>query len=204
MSAPQLKLTYFDGAGRAEVARLLFAFGSVNFVDERVTGEEFAALKPTLPLGQLPTLTVDGTVYSQSMAIMRYAAKMSGLFPEDPVQALRVDMISESLIELVNAMVNILFMEKDETVKAEKTKKLVEEAIPKTFGVLESFVQGKFFLGDDKPSYADVQLFDLVENGLKARLPEASVAAFPKLEAVMENVKANAHIAAYLAKHKKD
>ncbi|KAF1324650.1 Rxlr effector protein, partial [Globisporangium splendens] len=187
MSAPQVKLTYFHGAGRAEVARLSFAFGNVDFVDERVTGEEFAALKPTLPLGQLPTLTVDGTVHSQSMAIMRYAAKVSGLFPEDPVQALRVDMISESLVDLVNTMVNIMLVEKDEAAKAEKTKKFVGETIPKTLGVLESFVQGKFFLGDDKPSYADVQLFDLMHNGLKPRLPEVSTSAFPKLEAVMES-----------------
>lgn len=203
MIAPQLKVTYFDVEGRAELTRLLFAFGNVEFVDERIDGAAFAAMKPTLPLGQVPSLEVNGTVYSQSMAMARYAAKVSGLYPEDAVAALRVDMVSETLVDLMNVFVNIAFVEKDEAVRAEKSKKFVEETIPKSLGVLETFVQGKFFLGDNA-SYADVHLFDLLQNGLKPRFPELTTSTFPKLEAVIENINANANIAAYLAKHKKD
>lgn len=203
MSAPQLKVTYFNGTGRAELTRLLLTFGGVEFVDERIEGADFPALKPTLPLGQLPTITVNGTVYSQSMAMMRYAAKLAGLYPSNPEHALRVDMISETLVDLTNAFIAIAFGEKDEAIKAEKTKTLLSENLPKALNVLESMVQGKFFLGDDSASYADVQLFDLVVNGLKSRFPDFSITAYPKLETVMENVKANANIVAYHAKHQK-
>lgn len=201
-AAPQLKLTYFDGTGRAELARLIFTYGGVPFVDERIQHSDMAALKPSLPLGQVPTLEVDGKVYSQSIAIARYAAKLSGLYPEDPVEALRVDMVSETVRDLVIVFISI-FTEKDADKKAEITKKFLEETIPKSFGVLETMVKGKFFLGDNSASFADVHVFDLVHNALTPVFQEFTIAPFPKVQAVIENVKANANIAAYLAKKQK-
>ncbi|TYZ65376.1 hypothetical protein PybrP1_012700, partial [[Pythium] brassicae (nom. inval.)] len=199
--APQIKFTYFTIPGRGEFIRLLLACGGVEFVDERVNHAQFGALKPTLPLGQLPVIEVDGVTYSQSMAIARYAAKVAGLYPEDPVAALRNDMISETMCEFKNTFIAILFFEKDEAVKAEKTKAFIDETVPKTFRVLEGMVQGKFF-GGDNIAHADVQLFDLAMNGITL-MPEITLAGFPKLQAVVENVKVNANIAAYLAKHQK-
>ncbi|TYZ59813.1 hypothetical protein PybrP1_004383 [[Pythium] brassicae (nom. inval.)] len=162
MTAPQLKLTYFDAAGRAELVRLVLAFGNVPFVDERVKEED-------------------------------------GLYPQDAVAALRVDMIVETLIDLTMAFIMGVTAEKDEALKAEKAAQFINETAPKALGVLESMVEGKFF-GGDSISLADVHLYDLVKNGFRARAPSFSSVAFPKLEAVMENVKANANIAAYLAK----
>lgn len=200
-SHPQLTLTYFDGTGRAELTRLIFAYGVVEFHDKRVK-EDFPALKPTLPLGQLPVLQVDGTTYSQSMAIARYAAKLSGLYPQDPLQALTVDMISETFMDLMVAVIDYSYMEKDATAKEAKTKKFACETLPKAFGLLETMIQGKFFLGDS-PAYADLQLFDVVENGLKVMVPDLQYMAYPKLTALIENVRTITPIAAYLAKQTK-
>ncbi|RLN98812.1 hypothetical protein BBJ28_00018995 [Nothophytophthora sp. Chile5] len=199
MAQPSVKLTYFDGKGRAELSRLLFAYGGVPFVDERVPHADFPALKQKLPLGQLPVVEVDGTVYAQSMAIARYAAKIAGLYPSDPVEALKADMFSCTLSDLEGPFVEIMFKTKDETEKAEKIKTFVDETVPKSFGALEKLVQGKFILGD-KPSFADLQFLDIVENKLKWGMPTFSMGAFPKLAAVVANVKAEPKIAAYLAK----
>ncbi|RLN98810.1 hypothetical protein BBJ28_00018997 [Nothophytophthora sp. Chile5] len=199
MTQHSIKLTYFDEKGRGELSRLLFAYGGVPFVDERVSHADFPALKPKLPFGLLPVLEVDGTVYAQSMAIARYAAKIAGLYPSDPVEALKANMFSCTLAELEGPFVEIVFRTKDETEKAEKIKTFVDETVPKSFGALEKLVQGKFILGD-KPSFADLQLFDLVENNLKMGIPTLSLEAFPKLAAVVINVEAEPKIAAYLAK----
>ncbi|GAB9473616.1 Hematopoietic prostaglandin d synthase [Globisporangium polare] len=195
---PQLKLTYFDFSGRAELARLLFTFSGVAFEDSRISKPAFGAMKTKLPLGQLPTLQVDGVVFSQSMAIARYAAKLSGQYPHDPVQALHVDMVSETLVDLGHVFADIMFRTPDAIARAEKTTKLLTETVPKVFTALEDRVQGKFFAGDSA-TLVDVQLLDMVIN-FKTSFPECSLAAYPKMEAVVENVKANAHIAAYLAK----
>lgn len=202
MSAPQIKVTYFGIPGRAELTRLLLSFGGIAFEDARVSGPEFGAMKATLPLGQLPVIEVNGTTYAQSMAMARYAAKLAGLYPQDAVAALRVDMISETLMDLVNAFITIKFGTPDEAVKAEKTKTFVEETVPKAFGVLESMVQGSFF-GGESASIADVHLFDFVTNGAKPNFADFSTTAYPKLERVIANVQANANVAAYLAKHQK-
>lgn len=199
MSQPTLKLTYFNATGRAELPRLIFNYASIPFEDVRIDGPQFGALKPTLPLGQVPTLEVDGVVYSQSMAISRYAAKLAGLYPQSPVDALRADMISDTFDELGGPLVDICFHEKDEAVKAEKTKVYVEETLPKAFKALETMVQGKFFLGE-LPTFADLQLFDVVINKLKVLFPTFNADAYPKLSAVVANVQALPSIAAYLSK----
>jgi glutathione S-transferase len=198
MAHPQLKLTYFDFSGRAEITRLVLHHGGIPFTDERVAFPKFAEIKPTLPLGQLPVLEVDGKIFSQSIAIARYAAKLTGVYPTEPVEALRVDMIVDSLCELMYALIAILFHEKDEIVKAEKTKQYLETALPKGFMALESMVQGKFFQGE-KVSLADFVLFDFVTNSLKAKIPAFSVGAFEKLSAVVTNVQAFPAIATYIA-----
>ena len=70
-----IKLTYFNIPGRAELIRLILAQAEVSFTDERITREEFVALKPSLPNGQLPVLNFNGTVLSQSIAIARFLGK---------------------------------------------------------------------------------------------------------------------------------
>lgn len=194
----QLKLTYFDFSGRGELARLLFIFGGVTFEDNRISKPAFGALKPTLPLGQLPILEVDGVVYAQSMAISRYAAKLSGLYPQDPLQALHVDMVSETLVDLGNVFADIMFRTPDATARAEKIAKLLSETLPKQFTALDKLVKGKFFAGESA-TLADVQFLNVMIN-FNTNFPNYSLAGYPKLVAVVENVKANAHIAAYLAK----
>jgi len=41
----QVKVTYFNGRGRAEVTRMILTIGKVDFEDKRVNQEEWAKLK---------------------------------------------------------------------------------------------------------------------------------------------------------------
>ncbi|KAG6613581.1 putative glutathione S-transferase [Phytophthora cinnamomi] len=199
MAQPSIKLTYFDGKGRAELPRIIFNYGGVAFTDERVSHADFGAMKPTLPFGQVPILELDGVVYAQSMAIVRYAAKLVGLYPSDPVEALKADMFSCSLGDLEGPFIDFAFKTPDETEKAQKKKVFIEETVPKFLATLEKLVAGKFILGDEL-SYADLQFFDFVDNKIKWIFPDFKTDAFPKLTAVVSNVKAEPKIAAYLSK----
>ncbi|KAG2829497.1 hypothetical protein PC116_g5921 [Phytophthora cactorum] len=173
----QLKLTYFAGPGRAELSRLILSAGNVPFEDERLDRDAFVAIKPTLPLGQVPVL-------------------------KDPLECLRVDMVSESLIDIKTLISEITYRTPGETAKAEKTKKLLEESVPKTLKLLEGFVQkGPFFLGE-KMTYADLQLYDLAKNGL-GNFASFSLSKYPKLILLVGKVEANPNVADYLAKNQK-
>lgn len=199
MAHPQLTLTYFDVTGRAELTRLVLRYGGISFVDNRITQVQFEELKPTLPLGQVPVLEVDGETFAQSIAFARYAAKLAGLYPSDPVEALRVDMLVDTLSEIIEPIVNICFYEKDETLKAQKTKRLHEETLPNTLQALENMVQGAFFIGDSS-TLADILLLDVVENRITLVPPPFGIEEYPKLEAIVAKVKAHPGVAAYLAR----
>ena len=66
-----IKLTYFAGRGRAEISRLILSYAGVKFTDERVTGEQFGAMKSSLPWGQVPVLAYHGHTLCQSLSIAR-------------------------------------------------------------------------------------------------------------------------------------
>ena len=57
------------------------AFGKDGWIDERLQFPEFKERKPTLPLGYLPVLSIDDETFTQTEAIVRWAANISGLYP---------------------------------------------------------------------------------------------------------------------------
>eukprot|EP00931_Biecheleriopsis_adriatica_P077509 TRINITY_DN51059_c0_g1_i1.p1 TRINITY_DN51059_c0_g1~~TRINITY_DN51059_c0_g1_i1.p1 ORF type:complete len:232 (+),score=38.34 TRINITY_DN51059_c0_g1_i1:41-736(+) len=82
----KVKLTYLDGPGLAESVRLVLCIGDVPFVDERISYEEIKVRRAgnELPYGQVPTLTMeDGCVYGQKNAILRWAGRQAGLYPDE-------------------------------------------------------------------------------------------------------------------------
>jgi glutathione S-transferase len=65
---PKLVLTYFDLDGsRGEVARLAMHLAGIAFVDKRVAGKDWPALRESTPFQSLPVLEVDGQVIAQSV-----------------------------------------------------------------------------------------------------------------------------------------
>lgn len=72
------KLTYFDADGRVFGLRVAMfkAFGKDGWVDHRFPFSDWAEVKKTTPLGQVPVLTLpDGSTVTQTEAITRWAGK---------------------------------------------------------------------------------------------------------------------------------
>ena len=67
------------------------AFGKDGWIDERLQFPEFKERKPTLPLGYLPVLSIDEEIFTQTEPMVRWAARISGLYPIDLKEAMRVD-----------------------------------------------------------------------------------------------------------------
>jgi len=106
-----MKITYFDIRGRAETARLVLAYAEVSFEDDRLPfppNEVWAAKKPSVTLGQLPTLEVGGKTLHQSMAIARYLAKENGLAGANNLEGAQCDEIVDFISDMQNAIVRIL------------------------------------------------------------------------------------------------
>ena len=76
------------------------------------TREAFLKLRDeddALPFGQLPLLQHEGVSLSQCLAVGRYVARRTGLWPQDDPQAATVDMFVEASKDLVSPPVRLPF-----------------------------------------------------------------------------------------------
>jgi len=126
----------------------------VPFKDERISFAEWASLKASIPSKALPVVEIEGEgVFSQSIALARWAGKLSDLYPSDPIEALRVDEVCDIAQELLTKT--------PQSSDPEEKKRLREEyagaAMKDKVSFLSTRVQGPFVLGA-KISIADIVL----------------------------------------------
>lgn len=205
------RLHYFDQRGRAEIVRLVCAYGRVPLDEvEEPRGREFLARKPAFPFGKLPMMEIQGKMYAQSMALARYAAKQVGLYPQDSdLDALKVDMILDACGDIHVPVLRAIVAEKDPEQKDKQLKFIVKHTLPEILRGLQSHIggddgdakSGPFFLGK-QISVADIAAFDVLTNALLPKqhdlLPIDYAAEYPKLLALVENVGKVPSIAEYM------
>jgi len=202
---PQLKLTYFDvHGGRGEPVRLALAIGGVAFEDHRFTYAEFAEVRKATPFSQVPVLEVDGMQVTQCDAMLRYAGKLAGLYPEDALQALLCDEVM-FVVEDAGIKMGPTYRMTGEEQKAARLA-LVNGSIPVYLRWLESQLQahgGEYFAGG-RLSVADLKVFvDIrsLNSGRLDHIPTDLVAQVaPALNAHMQRIAALPAVQAYYAK----
>lgn len=190
--APALKITYFDFKGRAEPIRLALVVGGIEFEDTRLTAEEFQAIKPSLPYGQLPVMEVDGEVIAQGLGLLTYAGKLSGLLPEDPIKGLRVHEILGACEDFITFL-RPIFFEQDEAKRQEMRKALAEDTLPRWFGQIEKRITGwgTQYAAADELTIADLSLYvqlGIIKDGVLVGVPTDIMNPFPKICEIMEKV----------------
>ena len=201
----QLKLTYFDfHGGRGEAARLALHLGNIAFEDYRFAFPEFAELRKSTPLGQVPTLHVDGVQVTQSDAITRYAGKLAGLYPTDPFQALLCDEVMDGL-EDINVKLGASFGLTGDALK-EARAALVAGPLPQYLGWLQRQLQahGGQYFADQRLTIADLKAFVFVRGLTSGRLDHIPTdlvqTVAPDLVAHVQRIAQTPAIAQYYAK----
>jgi len=164
------KLYYFNGRGRAEVARLIFAAAGEKYEDIRFEHEQWPSHKPDMPLGQVPVLEFNGAKLPQTMAIARFLAKQFQLAGKDNFEQAKVDAVGDTISDLIMAYMPSR-TEKDETKKQELTKKFVAEELPKHLKNLEVLGKlygngGRYFVGNNL-TWVDLFFYDIGEKILE-------------------------------------
>ena len=202
---PQLKLTYFDfHGGRAEPARLAMHLGGIPFEDHRFTFPEFAEVRKSTPFGQVPTLHVDGTVVTQSDAIIRYVGKLAGLYPVDTYQALLCDEVMCVVEDATVQLVPSFRMTGDEQKAARLA--LVNGSMPMYLGWLQSqlMAHGGEYFADNRLTIADLKVFVDVRGLNSGRLDHVPTdlveKVAPALNAHMERIANMPAVLQYYAK----
>jgi prostaglandin-H2 D-isomerase / glutathione transferase len=202
---PSLELTYFDfHGGRGEPARLALSIGGVPFADRRVKFEDWPALKPTTPFGGIPVLKVDGAEVAQSNGINRFVGKLTGLYPEDPLQAAFCDEAMDAVEEISVQIVSTFLMTDAEEKKARR-QALADGPIRFYLERLEKRLEarGGQWFADGRLTVADLKVFVWVrhlKSGTLDHVPTDLPDRFaPRLLEHLQRVRAQPKVRSYYA-----
>jgi glutathione S-transferase len=160
------KLYYFNGRGRAEIARLIFAAAGQQYEDIRLESDEWPSYKPKMPLGQVPVLEYNGVQLPQSQTIARFLAQQLQLAGKDNFEKAKADSVVATVEDLFVKFIPS-HREQDKAKKEELTKKFFAEELPKHFQNLEILAKsfsngGPFFVGNNL-TWADLVVYDIVD-----------------------------------------
>lgn len=147
-----------------------------------------------MPYGSLPLLTEDGVMGAQTMSILRYVGKRTGLYPDDAQRAFFVDEVIDTLLDLFRAIIKAnTGVGPDST--DESKRQGVEDAVHRYWGGLDRRIEavsqdGPFVLG------SEVSIADLVvlNNALGFRTFLAKVvstelfAQYPRMAMIVDAV----------------
>src|SRR5438132_13909479 len=137
------KLTYFDAPGsRGEECRLALHVGGVDFEDNRLSREQWGALKPKSPFGSVPTLEWPGhPILAQSNAILVLIGRLKALHPSEPFEAARHEEILAVCEELRHHVSPTLRMT-DEAEKKKAREALATGYLPTWGASVEKHITG--------------------------------------------------------------
>ena len=167
-----LKLIYFNlPFWRAEISRLPLFIANIDFEDFRPSNEEWDYAKVNgkmrdgtiIPFRELPVLSINGQSVAQTMAIARICGKLGGMYPEDIIEAGRVDQIIIA-VENINALLSPSMREKDPVKKKAMRQELTSNELPKYLGYLQDVFDtnnAEWFVGSDMTT-ADLAVWSLL------------------------------------------
>jgi len=197
--SPPPELIYFDGPGRANLTRLTFVLGGVEFTDTRVT--DWQSVKgnpgavPNQLFGSMPCIRHGDFLLAQSIATALYAAEL-GLY--QPI--LQMNAADAATIRATDAMVVVTNEELRQCMYKclfgnDEAKEVGMGALPEAAAALLAPLErtlnkaeGPFF-HPGGPTLADLAVFDSIESpfpGLKALGVDLS--PYPKLVACADAV----------------
>lgn len=161
--------------------------------------KDWPTIKPTTPLGSVPVLKVDGVMHCQSVALARYAGKLGGFYPEDPLQALIVDEAIESLNELMALAPKS--PDADELLKLRK--EFQAGPMTKFANFFEGLIQQNGGVGfASTPSIADLTLWGTVKSirtGDWTGIDATFFDSFNGITATVDSIAKNEKVVAYYA-----
>ena len=107
-----VKLFYFLGRGRAETTRWMLSINEINFINVPInTPEDLLKLRNTgkLPFDQIPLLEIDGMCLSQSVAMVKYLARLGGYYGSNHKEALYCDMFAGAISDFAETAMQAPF-----------------------------------------------------------------------------------------------
>jgi len=203
--------------GRGEFVRLALEDARAEYVD--VTRESGPGMGPEAmrrlmqdPAVERPTFAPpflkDGDLMiGQTANILQYLGPRLGLAPDSEADRLWAHQLQLTIADLVmeiqhthHPIAHGLYYEDQKAESIAYSKDFRAERIPKFLGYFERVLGGRNFMVEDRLTYVDLSMFQLIE-GLRFAFPKTMKrieADYPGLVALHDRVAARPNIAAYL------
>lgn len=156
-------LHYFQGHGKAGAIRMMLAHGGIEYTDKTHSFEEWPALKPTMPNGNVPAWQPAGSelMLGQSCAILHMLGMEHGYIAETSEGTFRQEFVIECFNDFYNTK-TYYFVMKDEITEeqVEEWTKSIETLWTRVNKIL-AHDNSKFVAGD-KLTIGDFILFNFV------------------------------------------
>jgi len=199
---PNYKVTYFDfHGGRGEPIRIALHAAGISFEDVRWSFQEFGENRTDMRFNAIPTLEIDGEMITQSNAISRYVGKMSGLYPDDPMQALYCDEAMGAAEDLNHYVVQTFGLQGDDLKQA---REILMNGRLTVFvkGFTELLARGGGqYMADKRLTIADLKVLTQIKNfraGNVDHIPADFIDSLaPELGAYQERIDADPIVNAY-------
>jgi glutathione S-transferase len=211
------ELFYWPGIqGRGEFVRLALEEAGAEYVDvaRRAGGMDLllSALETeTRPSFAPPFLRAGELTIGQVANILLYLGEQHALAPRSDPGRLWTHQLQLTIADLVteihdthHPIATSLYYEDQKPEAQRRAADFIETRLPKFFGYFSRLLtnpEQRDWLVGDKPSYADLSLFQVIE-GLRYAFPNAMKrleGEYPALGALRDRVAARPNIAAYLA-----
>jgi glutathione S-transferase len=212
------ELYYWPGIqGRGEFVRLALEEAGADYIDiargpdQGAFGEAMEEIDPVHPPFAPPFLRDGDVVVGQTAAILLYLGPRLGLVPDDEAGRLWTHQIQLTIADVVqevhdthHPVASGLYYEDQLTEAKRRAKDFRESRLPKYLAwferILEANPDGARWLVGNRPSYADLSLFQLVD-GLQYAFPRAAkreLAEVKHVAALHKAVARRPRIKAYL------
>ena len=211
------ELFYWPGIqGRGEFVRLALEEAGVEYVDvaRREGGMDLLTSKLETgfhPSFAPPFLKAGEMTIGQVASILLYLGEQHGLAPRLDAGRLWTHQLQLTIADLVteihdthHPIATSLYYEDQKPEAQRRAADFIETRLPKFFGYFSRLLtnpEPRDWLVGDKPTYADLSLFQVIE-GLRYAFPNAMKrleGEYPALGALRDRVAARPNIASYLA-----
>lgn len=206
--AATAKLYYFHGRGRSQQARWVLSAAGIPFENVCLsTAKEMQQLRDSgkLTFNQVPMLEIDGMMLTQSMAIVRHAARVGGLDGKTPTESARIDEILEGISDARGCIIAFPFQQ-DPVQIVNRHLQSVQRYFPVFEAGIEKNGSAPFSVGAEL-TVADVLLAELVESSREAvqsvsdsaKAAEFVLTPYPHLSALHAHVLSLPRIKGFMA-----
>ena len=198
------RLTYFDiDGGRGKPVRIALHAAGIDFEDNRISFQQFMETRSEARFTCVPVLEIDGQPVTQANALTRYAGRLAGLYPDDPIQALYCDEALGAFEDVTNHIGRTMRMQGDELKQARQ--ELADGWLTIYLRGLEEILKrgGGEFFADNRLTVADIRGFvqtRWLTSGALDHIPTDLVSRIaPGVAAHEARIAADPLIAAYYA-----